>query len=110
MLENVIKIWKQKDKIFDGIKNNIFRQEHIEEIAYERLQFCKENTCGQYDITGDKCAVIGTAPCCADCGCCLALKLRSLASECPKGLWKAELTDCEAAFLEQQIKEVGSPL
>jgi hypothetical protein len=35
------------------------------------------------DTVGTDCAVVGTQPCCAVCGCSLALKLRSLESECP---------------------------
>ena len=39
--------------------------------------------------------VPGTAPCCSVCGCKLALKTRSLSSECPHPdgpKWKAKMT------------------
>jgi hypothetical protein len=39
----------------------------------------------------------GTAPCCADCGCILNLKVRSLSSSCPKGKW--------AAFMDEEMEE-----
>ena len=39
----------------------------------------------------------GTAPCCADCGCILNLKVRSLSSSCPKGKW--------AAFMDDELEE-----
>jgi len=49
--------------------------------------------------------VPGTQPCCNEklggCGCSLSLKIRALSSECPKGYWKAELTQEE----EDQLKE-----
>jgi hypothetical protein len=51
--------------------------------------------------------VPGTAPCCnkelGGCGCCLALKTRSLSSECPKGHWKAELTQEEEDKLNEKL-------
>lgn len=41
------------------------------------------NLCPLLDAKGDKCGVPGTQPCCSECGCSLALKLRSLESSCP---------------------------
>ena len=37
----------------------------------------------------------GTQPCCGECGCSLALKTRSLSSECAEGHWTSVLTDEE---------------
>ena len=37
----------------------------------------------------------GTQPCCGECGCSLALKIRSLSSGCPISKWDAMLTDEE---------------
>ena len=34
------KIWKNRKQIAEGIKNNIFKQEHVESLAEERLQIC----------------------------------------------------------------------
>lgn len=89
-------LWNNKSLILEGIKNNIFKKEHIEQIAAERLSICK--SCHNYDETGNGCHVPGTQPCCSKlvdgCGCSLALKTRSLASDCPLGKpkWKAVLS------------------
>ena len=89
----------------EGIKNNIFKSQHVEEIKEEREKICFSNQCGQLDTEGKKCAVPGTGPCCGDCGCSLALKLRSLSSECPKGWWDAELTLEEEYYLKKKIED-----
>lgn len=86
-------IWKNRSLILEGIKNNIFRQDAIEEIAAERMKIC--NGCESIDRQGDQCLVPLTQPCCGSCGCSLKLKLRSLSSECPEGHWEAVLTDEE---------------
>lgn len=91
-------------KIAEGVKNNVFKQEHIEEIADYRWQQCK--TCSFLDTKGDQCAVKGTQPCCAECGCSLQYKLRSLSSDCPlKGKdkrWHAVVKNFET---EQMISD-----
>ena len=104
-MKSVIKIWKSKGQILEGIKNNIFKTDHIEEIAAERLDFCKG--CVLYD---GHCAVIGTGPCCGSCGCSLKLKVRSLSSECPlpEPKWKAELTFEEEYMLQKKLREDGN--
>lgn len=84
---SLIKLWKDKGKILEGIKNSVFKQEHIEEIASLRMDIC--NKCPYIDNEGSKCYVAGTQPCCGECGCKLSFKTRSLASECPKGHWSA---------------------
>jgi hypothetical protein len=102
-MKNLIQIWKEKNKIAEGIKNNIFKSTHVEQIAFFRNEICK--SCEFIDHTGSKCAVPGTQPCCAECGCSLTFKTRSLASECPKGFWKAELTEKEEQELLKQINK-----
>lgn len=101
-MKSVIKIWKNKGQILEGIRNNIFKTEHVEEIAEERLNFCKG--CLMYD---GPCAVGGTGPCCGDCGCSLKLKVRSLSASCPlpKPKWKAVLSFEEEYMLQQKLKE-----
>lgn len=99
-MKSVIKIWKAKGQILEGIKNNIFKTEHIEEIARERQKIC--DTCTS---KGDKCVMPGTAPCCGECGCSLKLKLRSLSSDCPLTKWKAELTFDEEYVLQKKLRE-----
>lgn len=55
------------------------------------------------DDQGKQCAIPGTEPCCRLCGCSLAIKLRSLASNCPENRWTAVLDDQEAAELERKL-------
>lgn len=103
---SLIKIWKNKGKILEGIKNSIFKKEHIEEIAAERLALCK--ACPHIDLEGDKCEVPGTQPCCSLCGCCLSIKIRSLSSHCPLNFsrrWEAILSEEEEDQLNEQLKE-----
>ena len=103
--ENIIRIWKSKQQIIEGITNNIFKKEDIEQIAAERLNICQG--CTLYDFQGSGCLVPGTQPCCdqtkGGCGCSLKLKTRSLSSECPLGKWKAELTQQEEDLLNEKL-------
>jgi hypothetical protein len=101
-MENLIKIWKSRNQIAEGVKNNIFKTKHVEDIAFFRNEICR--VCEFIDTTGAKCAVPGTQPCCGECGCSLKLKTRSLSSDCPRGFWKAELTEEEEAIVNQQLK------
>ena len=73
-------------QIAQGIKNNIFKQDDIEEIAKMRWLECK--VCPLLDREGKSCAGgVSQKPCCSDCGCGLKYKLRALSSSCPKGRW-----------------------
>lgn len=99
---SLIKIWKNKGQIYEGIKNRIFKQEHIEEIAKDRMDICK--SCPHLDTQGDKCEVPGTKPCCGLCGCSLGLKTRSLSSNCAdeeNRRWDAVLSDDESDRLDE---------
>jgi hypothetical protein len=102
---NLLKIWKTRGQIFQGIKNKVFKREHVEEIAEHRMSICRE--CSLYDEKGEGCIISGTQPCCNEkkggCGCSLAFKTRSLASECPFKKWRAELTEEEEDQLNQQL-------
>jgi hypothetical protein len=102
---NVIKIWKTKGQILEGLTNSIFKKEDVEEIAQERMNVCR--SCSLYDGKGTGCMVGGTAPCCnkdkGGCGCSLSLKTRALSSDCPLGKWKAELTQEEEDQLNQKL-------
>ena len=91
------------DKIAEGIKNKIFKKDDIEEIAQKRWAEC--NLCPLLDKEGKTCAVSGTAPCCADCGCSLGIKMRSMSSACPKVRWKAVMPNELANKLVNQIAE-----
>tara|TARA_Y100001938_G_C8066340_1_gene420409 strand:+ start:1410 stop:1724 length:315 start_codon:yes stop_codon:yes gene_type:complete len=81
--------------IAEGIKNRVFTNDDVEEIAWKRWEICTR--CELFDKVGTHCAMPGTAPCCADCGCILNLKVRSLSSSCPKGKW--------AAFMDEEMEE-----
>ena len=89
------KIWKDRNKILEGITNAIIRDEFVEDVAKHRMEVC--DAC---ELNGDKCLVPGTAPCCNDCGCSLAFKTRSLSSECPQNKWKALLSEEEEDKLD----------
>ena len=39
---SLIEIWKERGAIFEGVKNKIFKQEHIEEIAEQTIGFTHE--------------------------------------------------------------------
>jgi hypothetical protein len=89
------RIWKDRNKIIEGITNTLRRDEFIEDVAKHRMEVC--DACDQ---KGDKCLVPGTAPCCNDCGCSLAFKTRSLSSECPLGKWTALMSEEEEDKLD----------
>lgn len=103
--ENIIRVWKNKGQILEGVTNSIFRKEDVEQIAQQRMQICEK--CELLDVQGDGCMVGGTAPCCNEklggCGCSLTFKTRSLSSECPKGYWLAEVTQEEEDVINQKL-------
>jgi hypothetical protein len=103
--ENVIRLWKTKGQILEGITNSIFKKEDVEQIAEYRMKIC--NRCPLIDKKGEGCMILGTAPCCnqnmGGCGCSLNLKTRSLSSSCPQGMWDAELTQEEEDKLNQKL-------
>lgn len=104
-LNKYIGAFKNTSKILEGIKNRIFKQDHIE--AESELRFAICSKCSFFDNKGTKCLVPGTQPCCASCGCSLAFKTRSMSSECPQGKWPALMTEEEEDLLNQQIEEDG---
>ena len=103
--ENIIKIWKNKGQILEGITNSIFKKEDVEQIAQERMQICMR--CALYDVQGVGCMMPGTEPCCNEkmggCGCSLSIKTRSLSSDCPKDKWKAVLSEDEEDKLNKKL-------
>lgn len=72
------KIWDNRSKILEGVTNNIFKKQFVEDVAEYRMQICEK--CIHKTYT--ECEVPGTGPCCAACGCSLKFKVRSLSSEC----------------------------
>lgn len=95
-MKDILKIWKEKDKILEGLKNKVFKDEFVEVVSRERFAVC--NKCPELDTTGDKCMVPLTQPCCSVCGCSLALKTRALSAECDLKKWDAIMS------LEDEIK------
>ena len=101
MGQTFLEVWKQKGQILEGIKNAVFKQEHIEEIASKRNDVCQ--SCDLIDRSGDKCFMPGTQPCCGVCGCSLQFLQRSLSSKCEAGKWDAVLSETEANALDNHI-------
>jgi len=96
-IKKLINALKNADQVFEGIKNTIFKTEHVELIANERWKICKK--CDLIDLNGKNCVAPGTQPCCSSCGCSLAFKIRALSSACPEGKWEALLTEEEEGKL-----------
>ena len=96
--------WKNRKQILEGIKNKVFKKEHVESEAKLRWQICIK--CGSLDVSGDKCMVPGTQPCCGECGCSLGFKLRSLSSACPLDKWGAVMSEDEEDKLMEQFEDV----
>ena len=100
-MKGVIKIWKEKNKIIEGIRNNIFKKADVEHIAAERMEIC--STCPELDTEGSKCMIPGTGPCCGLCGCSLSLKTRALSAGCDNKRWEAVLSENEQELLDRQL-------
>jgi hypothetical protein len=98
-----IRAWRNRYAIADGIKNNLFKKEHVEEVYNHRLGICSK--CPSIDTDGEKCAIPGTAPCCGECGCSLGIKLRSLSAECDLKKWEAETTEEEEDAINAKLNE-----
>jgi len=100
-MSRIKKIWNNKSKIIDGVKNNLFKKEHVEIIATKRLNICK--SCEEFDGNGKTCLMPGTQPCCGLCGCSLAFKTRSLSSKCDINKWIAEVTEEEEDVINDKL-------
>lgn len=107
-MRDVIKIWKEKGKILEGIRNNIFKKADVEHIAAERMSIC--NTCPHLDTEGSGCMIPGTQPCCKLCGCSLGLKIRALSASCDDNRWQAVLTPEEQEQIDRHLAENENPL
>jgi len=100
-------IFNNRNQILEGIKNNIFKKQHVEQIANIRLSICK--MCEHYDESGEGCLIPGTSPCCnkntGGCGCSLSIKTRSLSTNCPltSPKWDAMLTENEEDELNKKL-------
>jgi len=99
-----MEIWKDRGKIAEGIKNSVFRSEHVEEIASKRMDIC--NSCEHIDREGSSCFMPGTQPCCGLCGCKLAFKIRSLSSKCDANKWDSVMSTDEEDELRKEIGNI----
>lgn len=107
-MATILEVWKKKGKILEGIKNSVFKNEHVEEIALQRDSICQ--SCDQIDREGSKCFAPGTQPCCGVCGCSLKFLQRSLSSSCEAGKWAAVLTEEENDELQNKLNEDGNTI
>jgi len=92
---------KNIGEVYEGVKNSMFKRDYVEKIADHRWKICKD--CKHLDVEGKECAAPGSQPCCADCGCALMFKTRSLASSCPKNKWKELMSEEEEKILFDQL-------
>ena len=103
--DNIIKIWKAKGQIVEGVTNSIFKREDVEEIAKYRMTICQ--ACSLYTEEDEGCIISGTGPCCNEkiggCGCSLGFKTRSLSSMCHLDKWKAEVTPEEEDIINEKL-------
>lgn len=95
MANKIKQIWKNRKEIFEGITNAVLRDEYVEIVSKVRMEIC--NACPS---KGNECVVIGTGPCCNECGCSLTFKTRALSTECPLGKWNALITEEEEDNLD----------
>ena len=114
--ENLLKVWKSKGQILEGIVNKVFKQDHIEEISAERMSICASNLCGMYDADGSsERAVVKGKPACAGCGCSLELKTRCLSCHChlkdlnQHPLWDMIVTPAEETLLRERLPQGDEP-
>lgn len=110
--ENLLKVWKNRGQILEGIVNKVFKQEHIEEIAAERFAICEANLCGLFDADGSSpAAVVKGEPSCAGCGCALKFKTRCMSCHChlqdigQHPLWAAVISQAEETILNERLNE-----
>ena len=101
---NIFYIWKQRNKILEGITNSIFKKEDVETIAAQRLEICRSNKCGHHDPQGvSNAAVIKGVESCGVCGCKLSWKTRALSDGCPNNHWEAVMTAGEETALKEKL-------
>ena len=100
-LGHLLKAFMNIDQIYEGIKNKTFKKDHIEAVAEYRWNYCYK--CDQLDKRGTDCVVAKTQPCCKDCGCSLAIKIRSLSTECPLKKWGPIMPDEAEEKLRESI-------
>lgn len=119
-------IWKNKAQIAEGIKNLAFKQDHIEDLAKYRKEYCK--TCIWFNQNQKNKSfeeipevirilkseewinevVSSNNDKCIHCGCGLgkhSMKLRCTSCECPVGKWFAVTSVEEQKEIEKIIEK-----
>ena len=118
-------IWKNKTQIAEGIKNLAFKQDHIEDLAKYRKEYCK--TCIWFNQNQKNKSfeeipevirrlkseewinevVSSNNNKCIHCGCGLgnkSIKLRCLSCRCPIGSWMEVVSEEEDKIIKEIIK------
>jgi hypothetical protein len=105
-MKRIKEIWINRRLIWEGVYRYLFKKKFVEKVSAYRMEICNE--CDELDTEGKECAMPGTQPCCANCGCSLAFKTRSLSSECPLGKWYALEEEDEDDYDENEEDELAS--
>lgn len=81
MKSSLLDVWKERNKILQGIKNTVIKKNEVEHISKKRMNIC--------DVCPSKSLDCGKLikACCSECGCSLEFKTRSLESKCPLNKW-----------------------
>jgi hypothetical protein len=85
-MQKLLKIWKDRKEIIQGIYNyylNFKKAKQIKNMSEERLKICRSNKCGYYDQSGTSEKVfINGEEACGVCGCNLKFLTSSQDSQC----------------------------
>lgn len=116
LINKIPEIFHNRRQIWEGLKNNLIKKEHVEQVFNARLEVCK--SCNLYDTTGTGCTIPGTQPCCNyhlseevngkqinGCGCSLSIKLRSLSTECPLSKWLKIMSEQDEEILKKKLNQ-----
>lgn len=86
MKEKIKEIWRNRNKIMQGIYNyfiNFKERNEIKRMSLTRLNICRSNSCGYYDKLGEsEKAFVKGKEACGVCGCNLKLLTSSQDSTC----------------------------
>lgn len=110
-MKKLWKVWKNKNKIIEGVWNSWFPNQFVEKIAAERKAICESNVCGYFDKDGtsEEVYVKGSSGCKA-CGCNTKWSTNSLSKVCglvdigKNPLWGAVMTEQEESLFRQKTK------
>ena len=110
----MIRVWKNKGQILEGIVNSVFSNQDIQDVGDQRITICRSNICGLYDKDGSsEKAVLKGEESCAGCGCALKFKTVCLSCSChlqdvqQHPLWIAEVSHAEEEVLRERLNRVN---